>query len=97
MSFVVQKPVYRREENQIQFHFALNEHLFCETLILPPLPAPQSTIAPHFQTLLNLSACVLGTSYFKLLAPKDIAIPLFPLTPLQQQFVLDIFISIILL
>ncbi len=91
MSFVVQKPVYRREENQIQFHFALNEHLFCETLILPPLPAPQSTIAPHFQTLLNLSACVLGTSYFKLLAPKDIAIPLFPLTPLQQQFVLDIY------
>ncbi len=91
MTFLVQKPVFLNDQHKILFRFSLGIHHFTETLTLPARPKTRPAPPPHFTSLLNLSACVLGTSYFKLLAPKTIAIEQFCLTPLQQQLVLDVY------
>lgn len=91
MSFFILKPSFDRDSHTAIFPFQVGEHSFTEELVFASDYAPKAPQTELFQTLLNLTACTLGTSYFKLMAPFEIKIPNFSLTVLQQELLLDLY------
>ncbi len=89
--FLVKKPAFDLQTATARFSYRLGELSFEETLVFPTGFAPEMEASPLFQRVLNLASCVIGASYFKLLAPLEIIMPDSSLTPLQQKLVLDIY------
>ena len=87
-SFHVEKPKF--EAGTARFTYALDDLRFTETVTFP---AGWNDVlqTDGFLKLLDLTALVLGTSYFKLKAPFEIAAPALPLTEQERDFVLDIY------
>ena len=89
--FLVKRPTFDLQTATARFPYRLGELSFEETLVFPTGFAPEMAASPLFQQALNLTACIIGVSYFKLLAPLEIAMPDFSLTPSQQKLVLDVY------
>ena len=89
--FIIDKPAFDAKTQTAAFTFQLAELSFAETLVFPPGFGPEVAASPLFQRALNLTSCVVGVSYFKLLAPLEITAPDFSLTTLEQKLVLDIY------
>ena len=90
-TFFIEKPTYDAEAGLVRFDYGLDDRRFCETLELPPGADRFAAHSPTFSKLLDLAAMVLGVSYFKLLAPLEIAAPDIALTEEERAFVLDIY------
>jgi len=90
-TFFIEKPTYDAEAGLVRFDYGLDDRRFCETLELPPGAVRFAAQSPTFSKLLDLAAMVLGVSYFKLLAPLEIAAPDIALTEEERAFVLDVY------
>lgn len=73
------------------FEYGLDEDKFIEVLELPRKFAAQRARTGSFRKLLDLTAMVLGVSYFKLRAPLNIVAPQIALTPAERDFVIDVY------
>ena len=91
MSFSILQPTFDPDLRQAIFAFEIAGHQFEEQLVFPEGFDKDAAFSDEFIALLNLTACALGTSYYKLLAPLNINIPDFPLSDLQQELVLDLY------
>ncbi len=83
--FVIEKPAF--DGRTARFGYRLNDLRFTEVL---EYPEGGNGNAPALGKLLELTAYVLGVSYFKLRAPFAIVSEL-PLTPAERAFVLDVY------
>jgi UDP-N-acetyl-alpha-D-muramoyl-L-alanyl-L-glutamate epimerase len=86
--FRIEKPVF--DNGTARFTYALDDLRFTETLSFPP-GWNDVAASDVFLKLLDLTALVLGVSYFKLKAPFEIAAPDLPLTEQERAFVLDVY------
>ena len=91
LSFVVDRPSFDAATAMAHFPYRLGDLRFVEKLKLPAISDAAATQTPAFAKLLNLTALVLGVSYFKLLAPFRIAAPEIALTDAEQAFVIDLY------
>jgi hypothetical protein len=89
--FTVEAPAFDVAASTARFRYRLGALAFTESLRFPPLPEAAATDRPAFRRLLDLTALVLGVSYFKLLAPFRIAGPSIALTAAEHAFVLDVY------
>ncbi len=91
-SFIIDAPVFDPTTGEARFGYQLGEHAFVETLRFP-LDTMDMARADTgaFATLLDLTAAVLGVSYFKLLAPFEIDATALALSPAQRAFLLDVY------
>lgn len=90
-TFLIDKPVFDPATGLARFDYGLGDRRFCETLELPKDADRFAAESLTFQKLLGLTAIVLGVSYFKLLAPLEIAAPDIALTEAERAFVLDVY------
>ena len=88
MAFRIDRPAF--EENVARFTYGLDGLSFTETLDFGSAP-PGIAGGLAFRKLLDLTALVLGTSYFKLKAPTAIEAPGIPLTEAERAFALDVY------
>jgi UDP-N-acetyl-alpha-D-muramoyl-L-alanyl-L-glutamate epimerase len=88
--FDILKPSYDPAEGVALFPYALGDLRFTERLEFPAGTDAGAAASDAFVKLLELTAVVLGVSYFKLLAPTRIDVA-FPLTDRERDFALDIY------
>lgn len=88
--FHILQPSYDPAEGVALFPYALGDLRFTELLEFPAGADTDAAASDAFLKLLDLTAVVLGASYFKLLAPTRIAVD-FPLTARERDFALDIY------
>lgn len=88
--FHILEPSYDPAAGVARFPYALGELRFTELLEFPPGSDADAAASDAFLKLLELTAVVLGVSYFKLLAPIRIDID-FALTERERDFALDIY------
>ncbi|RUT34944.1 endonuclease domain-containing protein [Arsenicitalea aurantiaca] len=89
--FTVFAPHFDAELGIARFGYALGDLHFEERLAFPPGWNAENAHTEAFGRILNLTALVLGVSYFKLLAPFTISAPTIGLTPSERAFILDIY------
>lgn len=89
--FHIAKPTFDVASATARFTYVLGELDFVETLTFPENFIPETATSPAFEKLLDLTACVLGVSYFKLLAPFKIAAPQIALSEQDLGFVRDVY------
>jgi hypothetical protein len=89
-TFTIEQPILDPAAGTATFHYRLNELAFSEVLTLPTGADYSVAATPSFVKLLQLTAVVLGVSYFKLRAPLRIVIP-FPMTVREHGFALDVY------
>ena len=89
--FLIERPTYDPDTGQARFMYDLDGLHFVETLDFPPGAQPEAATSPNFIKLLDLTAIVLGVSYFKLQAPHVIAAPQIPLNAAERAFVIDVY------
>ncbi len=89
-SFVIDAPHFDPASGEASFGYRLGEHSFTETLHFPEGADRGAATGPAFGKLLQLTALVLGVSYFKLRAPLDIQLP-FALTAEELAFARDVY------
>ena len=89
-SFHIPQPTYDANTRIASFPYALGELRFAETLAFPDGADPTAARSDAFARLLDLTAVVLGVSYYKLLAPTRIVAD-FALTAAEQDFALDVY------
>ena len=90
-SFSILPPSFDPTTGQARFPYRLGELSFTEVLGLPAGAKAELAEGPAFKKLLDLTAFVLGVSYFKLRAPFDIAAPDLALTAAEKAFVIDVY------
>jgi hypothetical protein len=88
--FKIEKPTYDAPTGVARFPYALDHLRFTETLQFPAGGDADAAASDAFSRLLDLTAIVLGVSYFKLTAPLRIAAD-FPLTAAGRDFALDVY------
>jgi hypothetical protein len=89
--FLIHSPVFDAVTATAKFAYVLDGLEFMETLQFPAGgDAAVSSLAP-FRKLLDLTALVLGVSYFKLKAPFAIAAPDLQLTEAERAFAVDVY------
>jgi hypothetical protein len=88
--FQIQAPSYDAATGVARFPYALGDLRFTETLAFPTGGDPDAAASDAFGKLLDLTAIVLGVSYFKLTAPLRITSD-FPLTAAGRDFALDVY------
>jgi len=88
--FHILKPSYDPAEGVALFPYALGALRFTEVLEFPRGGDTDAASSEAFHKLLDLTAVVLGASYFKLLAPTRIEVE-FPLTARERDFAFDIY------
>jgi hypothetical protein len=89
--FLIHSPVFDAVTATVKFAYVLDGLEFVETLQFPAGgDAAVSSLAP-FRKLLDLTALVLGVSYFKLKAPFAIAAPDLQLTEAERAFAVDVY------
>ncbi len=89
-TFRIDKPSYDPATRIARFPYALGELRFTETLAFPAGADADAAASAAFGKLLDLTAIVLGVSYFKLTAPLRIAAD-FPLTAGERDFAIDVY------
>lgn len=89
-SFFINRPSFDPTSGEARFTYRLNELNFVEVLGLPKGAAAEKAETPAFRKLLDLTAFVLGVSYFKLRAPFDVVSDL-TLSEAEQAFVIDVY------
>jgi len=67
--FVIEKPEYDAAAGVASFRYGIADRVFTETLTFPPGGDAAMVGTASFRKLLDLTAVVLGVSYFKLRAP----------------------------
>ena len=90
-SFSILPPSFDPTTGEARFPYRLGELSFTEVLGLPAGAKPELAESPSFKKLLDLTAFVLGVSYFKLRAPFDISAPDLALTAAEKAFVIDVY------
>ena len=75
----------------VSLRYTMGELAFTETLAFPKGWSEAAASTAAFLRLLDLTALVLGTSYFKLSAPTRIDASALRLTPQEQAFGLDVY------
>jgi hypothetical protein len=88
--FRIERPQYDATVGVALFPYALGDLRFTERLEFPAGADADAAASEAFARLLDLTAIVLGASYFKLLAPLRIAAG-FPLSDAERAFTLDIY------
>lgn len=89
--FKIARPEFDLKTGIARFGYRLGELLFTETLEFPVSLQEKSEPESAFAHLLDLSAAVLGVSYFKLLAPFEIDLAELSLTHEDIAFLTDIY------
>lgn len=89
--FQIELPSFAPDTGIARFGYRLGELRFVETLKFPAVVDHHKATSAAFVKLLNLTAFVLGVSYFKLLAPLTIAAPDLPLTAAERDFVIAVY------
>lgn len=89
-AFTIEQPAFDAVTGIATFRYTLGELSFSEVLTFPSGSDASVAATPSFLKLLQLTAVVLGVSYFKLRAPYRIVVP-FPLTVREHAFALDIY------
>lgn len=89
-TFTILPPSYDPATGRARFGYRLGDLAFTEELAFPPDARPDAHREPAFLRLLDLTALVLGVSYYKLRAPFVIAAP-FPLSALERRFATDVY------
>ena len=87
--FRIETPSHDPATGIARFSYVLGDLHFTETLQFPPGGDADAAASDAFSKLLDLTAVVLGVSYFKLTAPLRIAMD-FPLTRPGRDFALDL-------
>lgn len=88
--FRIEKPHYDAAAGVARFPYALDDLGFTEILQFPAGGDADAAASDAFGKLLDLTAVVLGVSYFKLRAPLSIRVD-FPLTERGRDFALDVY------
>lgn len=88
--FRIETPSHDPATGIARFSYVLGDLHFTETLQFPPGGDADAAASDAFSKLLDLTAVVLGVSYFKLTAPLRIAMD-FPLTRPGRDFALDVY------
>ena len=88
--FNIRQPAYDAARGIASFPYGLGELSFVETLEFPQGADRGAASSDAFLRLLDLTAVVLGVSYYKLLAPTRITVD-FALTASEQDFALDVY------
>lgn len=89
-TFDIEHPVFDATTGVATFGYRLGELSFSEVLTFPAGSDGAVAATPSFLKLLQLTAIVLGVSYYKLRAPYRIVIP-FPVTVREHDFALDVY------
>jgi hypothetical protein len=89
--FLIERPEFNPETGRARFTYGLEGKHFIEALDFPRGVDARTAQSPAFLKLLDLTALVLGVSYFKLLAPLVIAAPDIALNEDEKAFVIDIY------
>lgn len=89
--FIINTPVFDAASARASFTYDLGALHFTETLDLPQGFAVERAQSTTFIKLLSVAAAVLGTSYYKLLAPFDIAAPTLALSAIDRTFIQDVY------
>lgn len=89
--FRIDRPSFDPQAGEARFAYRLNDLSFTEVLTLPSGADAAAARAPSFLKLLDLTAFVLGVSYFKLRAPLAIIAPELALTAAERAFVIDVY------
>ncbi|MCR6672386.1 hypothetical protein [Devosia ginsengisoli] len=89
--FRIERPIFDPATGMARFSYGLDGLNFTETLGLPDGADATAAQSPAFRKLLDLTAVVLGVSYFKLRAPFEIAAPAIPLTEAERAFAIDVY------
>lgn len=90
-SFSILPPSFDPTSGEARFHYRLGDLSFTEILGLPAGAKAELAQSQSFLKLLDLTALVLGVSYFKLRAPFQIAAPEIKLTEAERAFVIDVY------
>ena len=88
--FRIAEPSYDAATGVARFPYVLGDLHFTETLMFPAGGDADAAASDAFGKLLDLTAVVLGVSYFKLKAPLRIAVD-FPLSAASRDFALDVY------
>jgi hypothetical protein len=89
--FLIERPQFDLATGKARFAYGLGDLRFIETLTLPAGGNVAATQTPAFAKLLDLTAIVLGVSYFKLKAPFTISAPDIALTEAERAFTVDVY------
>jgi len=89
--FLIERPTFDPATGLARFRYGLDGLTFTETLDLPPGADAAAAATPAFRKLLDLTAVVLGVSYYKLKAPFEIAAPAIALTAAELAFAIDVY------
>jgi hypothetical protein len=89
--FLIERPSFDPATGEARFAYGLAGLHFVETLSLPGGADTTAADSPAFRKLLDLTAMVLGVSYFKLKAPFEIVAPNIALTDAERAFAIDVY------
>ena len=89
--FLIERPQFDPATGRASFFYRLAGRRFAETLDFPNGADASAAATPAFEKLLDLTAFVLGVSYFKLRAPFEIKAPAIPLSDAEQAFAIDVY------
>ncbi len=89
--FTIFNPKISTNPLRISYPYSLGELSFEENLYFPNGANLSLLNSPIFTRLLNLSAIILGVSYYKLRAPFNIAVEGFNLTKQEKELIIDIY------
>ena len=89
--FLIERPQFDPATGLARFAYGLDDKRFVELLELPLGADAMAAESPAFRKLLDLTALVLGVSYFKLTAPLEICAPNLPLSEAERAFVIDVY------
>ena len=89
--FLIERPQFDPTSGLARFTYGLADKRFVEVLEFPHGADPAIAETPAFRKLLDLTAIVLGVSYFKLTAPLQICAPNLALTEAERAFIIDVY------
>ena len=89
--FLIERPTFDLATGRASFGYGLDGLHFVETLGFPAGADASAAGSPSFRKLLDLTAVVLGVSYFKLKAPFEIVAPNIALTEAERAFAIDVY------
>ena len=89
--FLIERPVFDSATGIASFGYALGDLHFVETLDFPAGADLAAAGSASFRKLLDLTAIVLGVSYFKLRAPFEIVAPNIALSEAERAFAIDVY------
>lgn len=90
-SFIIDRPGFDADTHTARFTYGLDDLRFTETVQFPDGIDAKAASSPAFLKLLDLTACVLGVSYYKLLAPFKINALRIKLSDDEHAFIEDVY------